>query len=66
LRKNNENSNILLLKKTNQIFRKSKRIFKKNKNYEANFHDSINEIKGTTKNKFNQVIEVALPETSTV
>jgi hypothetical protein len=54
------------LKKTNQIFRKSKRIFKKNKNYEANFHDSINEIKGTTKDKFNQVIEVALPETSTV
>ena len=28
LRKNNENSNILLSKKTKQIFRKSKRIFK--------------------------------------
>jgi len=53
LRKNNENPNISLLKKTNQIFRKSKRIFKKNKNYEANFHDSSNKIKGRSKNKFN-------------
>ena len=31
LRKNNENSNIFLSKKTDKIFRKSKRIFKQNK-----------------------------------